>query len=219
MPRRPAISVIIPYFNAREYLQAAIESVYNQTYPPKELILVDDASPEPLVQFEGQNGVSVKVIRQELNSGPAVARNRGIAEARGDFLAFLDADDYWLPKHLETLVKLIEPKTEQIICSLLKRRNSEAGQELKAEKAPSFGTALISQNIMKEVGPISEELRLSEDLEWFTRAIKNYQLKHSTVATYVYQERPGSLSSERNSNVKGMLQALRMKLNQEKRPL
>lgn len=96
----PMVSVVIPSFEAAEYLPDAIESVLSQTYPALELIVVDDGSTDEteavVKKYDG-----VRYIRQ-VNRGPAAARNRGVDEAVGEFVAFLDADDVWMANKLET---------------------------------------------------------------------------------------------------------------------
>ena len=95
-------SVIIPLYNKEKYIKQTILSVLNQTFSDFEIIVVDDGSTDKsseIVKFI--NSRKIKLIYQE-NSGPSRARNRGIEEARGEYLAFLDADDEWLPKKLES---------------------------------------------------------------------------------------------------------------------
>lgn len=103
--KQSLISVIMPCFNAEPFVEQAIESVFGQSHPSVELIVIDDGSTDASFQkleeackrFPG-----LKVIRQN-NQGPYPARNLGIASAQGDFVAFLDADDYWSPDCLEKL--------------------------------------------------------------------------------------------------------------------
>jgi glycosyltransferase involved in cell wall biosynthesis len=90
----PEVSVIIPAFNSARYVTAAVDSVLGQTYQDLELLVVDDGSTDDTGAALCRYGASIRVIRQE-NSGVAVARNRGIAESRGRYIAFLDADDTW----------------------------------------------------------------------------------------------------------------------------
>lgn len=93
------VSVVIPAYNAHHTIQRAIDSVVEQLTQPLEILIVDDGS-SPTIESALPNPSSlVRVIRQE-NGGAAAARNKGIDEARGDFIAFLDADDYWLPNKL-----------------------------------------------------------------------------------------------------------------------
>lgn len=105
MARKPSksglISVMMPAYNAGQYIGQAIESVLGQTYPDWELIIVNDGStddtPDKIVQYEDAR---IKVIQQN-NSGEAAARNTALNYITGDFIAFLDADDLFLPAHLE----------------------------------------------------------------------------------------------------------------------
>ena len=103
---KPRICVIIPTYNSARFLPEAVESALYQTFSPEEVIVVDDGSTDNtedvLEPFRGR----IHYIRQE-NQGPAVARNRGISEAKGDLIAFLDADDVWVPDKSEKQVDLL----------------------------------------------------------------------------------------------------------------
>ena len=97
-PATPRISVVIPLYNKQAYVERAVASVLQSGYPAHEVIVVDDGSTD-----EGPRRVSamgdprVRVIKQP-NAGVSAARNRGISAATGDYVAFLDADDYWTPE-------------------------------------------------------------------------------------------------------------------------
>lgn len=100
----PLVSVMMPVFNAEEYIGQAIESVMNQAYPYWELIIVDDGSTDRTSKvIERYADRRIKVIPQ-LNRGEATARNTALMAVQGEYLAFLDADDIWLPNHLEQTV-------------------------------------------------------------------------------------------------------------------
>ncbi|MFO0891124.1 MAG: glycosyltransferase family A protein [Isosphaeraceae bacterium] len=92
--------MIIPAFNSADYLREAVGSALSQSVPPSEIIVIDDGSTDNICDVIGEYGDSVRYFRQ-VNSGPAVARNRGIVEARGELIAFLDADDVWTTDKLE----------------------------------------------------------------------------------------------------------------------
>jgi glycosyltransferase involved in cell wall biosynthesis len=97
------VSIILPTYNRKKFLTGAFKSIESQQYKNWELIIVDDGSSDGSIELltELKRSVTnpVRIIQQE-NAGPAVARNTGILEANGDFIAFFDSDDYWLPDHL-----------------------------------------------------------------------------------------------------------------------
>jgi glycosyltransferase involved in cell wall biosynthesis len=101
-----SISAIIPCYNAEPFLAEAIESVLKQTRPVSEILVVDDGSTDRSVQIGRSCGA--KVIELGLNCGNSVARNAAVKAARGDLIAFLDADDSWNPNHCEVLCGLLE---------------------------------------------------------------------------------------------------------------
>lgn len=97
-------SVIIPCYNRRDMVGEALDSILSQSIPPREVFVVDDGSkdgsPEAVEAYERKTGGIVKLIRQA-NAGPSVARNQGLDRATSTFIAFLDADDLWLPGKME----------------------------------------------------------------------------------------------------------------------
>ncbi len=104
----PVISVVIPLYNKGRYVKRTIDSVLSQEFQDFEVIVVDDGStddgPEIVKQFDDRR---IRIVTQE-NAGVSAARNRGIQEAQADLIAFLDADDEWLPDFIETVVGLAE---------------------------------------------------------------------------------------------------------------
>lgn len=105
----PDVSVVTPFFNGAAYLRDALESVARQTRLPSEMILIDDGSTDGSAELiETIETPFPKRVLQQANSGQSAARNRAALEATGKYLAFLDHDDMWYPKHLEMLVALLE---------------------------------------------------------------------------------------------------------------
>jgi glycosyltransferase involved in cell wall biosynthesis len=103
----PKISVVISLYNKQPYVERAIASVLQSGYPVHEVIVVDDGSTDDGPQRVSAMGdPRVRVIKQP-NAGVSAARNRGISEATGDYVAFLDADDYWTPEYLPAIADLI----------------------------------------------------------------------------------------------------------------
>ncbi len=114
----PLISVIIPFLNAEPFIKEAIESVFAQTYRTWEAILVDDGSTDGSTaiarRYADQHPEQVQYLEHEghQNRGPSAARNLGILHSKGQYLAFLDADDVWLPHKLEQQVTMLEARPE-----------------------------------------------------------------------------------------------------------
>ncbi|MCB9854090.1 MAG: glycosyltransferase family 2 protein [Phycisphaerales bacterium] len=121
------VSVVIPSFNSANVLVAALKSVFDQSLPPKEIIVVDDGSADDTEsvcrRFEG-----VRYIRQE-NAGASTARNRGASVATGEMLAFLDADDEWSPRKLESQCRAMAGSPDADFCITASDVWSEGGSD------------------------------------------------------------------------------------------
>lgn len=113
----PLVSVIIPTFNRQRIIGAAVRSALDQTYPRLEVIVVDDGSTDDTAGVLHSFGDAIRVIRQE-NAGPSAARNRGVACARGEIIAFLDSDDAWLPTKIARQVGVMESLGAKTPCCL-----------------------------------------------------------------------------------------------------
>lgn len=170
---------MIPAYNAARYLERALRSVFEQSLPPDEIIVVDDGStdgtPELLARFADR----LRVLRQA-NAGPAAARNRGIEAAKGELICFQDADDEWLPEKLAKQVALLEARPETDVC-ITRIRNvwSDPADEARERLAnhsyandPAgyvFQASLMRSRIFAKVGLLNEQCRRAEDIEWFAR--------------------------------------------------
>ncbi len=103
----PLVSVAVPAYNAADYLERAVDSALSQTMPSLEIIIVDDASTDATLEMARRIATydpRVRVLRNELNSGPAASRNRAIGAAQGEWIALLDGDDAWSPRRLELML-------------------------------------------------------------------------------------------------------------------
>lgn len=118
------VSIVIPVFNGEEYLEQCLRSVLSQTLQELEILCVDDGSTDrsaELVRRMQKEDARIQLIRQE-NQGAGSARNRALQEARGLYVAFLDADDFYIePDALERMVRLCEGK-ELFVCGSLRKR-------------------------------------------------------------------------------------------------
>lgn len=114
---RPLVSVVIPTFNRAHIVTRAIDSVLAQTYRPCEILVVDDGSTDNTADVLQSYADRIVYVRQK-NSGPAAARNRGIRESKGEFVAFLDSDDVWLETKIERQATLLQRAGEHVPCCL-----------------------------------------------------------------------------------------------------
>ena len=105
---QPQVSVIIPAYNAASFIGDALDSVFNQTYSDYEVILVNDGSPDTAELRQSIAPFSDRLIYiEQENRGPSAARNHAIQRARGEFVAFLDSDDTWLPNYLAAQTQVL----------------------------------------------------------------------------------------------------------------
>ena len=117
MERTPLVSVIMPAYCAERFLQAAVDSVRQQTEQNWELLIVDDCSTDGTFHLAQQLAAAdnrITALRNEQNMGVAATRNRGIALAKGAYIAYLDSDDLWLPQKLEQQLRLLQAKQADI---------------------------------------------------------------------------------------------------------
>jgi len=128
------VSIITPTYNVEQYIPEAITSVLNQTYTNWELLITDDASSDrtvAIIQDFQKNDSRIKLFQLDENSGAAVARNTSIENAKGQFIAFLDGDDVWLPAKLETQIDTML-KTNADVCFSSYSLMDEYGNDLNS---------------------------------------------------------------------------------------
>lgn len=110
------VSVIIPYYNKKATINRAVDSVINQTYNDWEIIIVDDFSSSPLTVQAHWKDYAIYIVRNDVNKGPGPSRQRGMEMAKGAYLAFLDADDWWAPEFIHKSL-LVHLKNNRILAT------------------------------------------------------------------------------------------------------
>ncbi len=137
MDSQPLVSVIMPSYNAEKYIAESIESVLHQTYPNWELLITDDCSrdrtPE-IVQSYCQQDPRISFVIAKQHSGIAKTRNQSIARAKGQFIAFLDNDDLWVPEKIEKQVRFIIENNYAFVYSAYELMNEDGSPKGKTIK-------------------------------------------------------------------------------------
>lgn len=199
------VSVIVPVYNAEEYIGATLDSIINQDFNSYEVIVIDDgstdSSPEIINEKLVKSTVDYKIIRQE-NSGVSSARNRGIEEAIGEYLVFIDADDYVTGNHLS---ELYNGETDFSMVQFIKKENDKLSaphhfqvesmtcdefikKELRMEMPFNFWQLMYKSSLINENNiRFNPELIYGEDIDFALRALLwGDEVAISNEATYYY---------------------------------
>lgn len=186
------ISVIIPLFNNERFIREALDSVIAQDYHPLEIIVVDDGSTDngaDLVQSYG----NCTCFKQE-NLGTAAAKNKGLALAKGEWIAFLDADDYWAPGFLTEFAGILaaDPDIEILQGLTQEVQYNPATERVMPLGKPyflSYCSSLYRKSVFDKVGVFDISLYSAEDLDWTIRAWENViQLKRLVKTVLFYRQ-------------------------------
>jgi len=183
MGNEPTISVVIPCYNGAKFLRDTLASVLAQTHPVLEVIVIDDGSTDDSAEIAASYGPPVRVIRQP-NRGESVARNRGVRESRGEWIAFLDADDIWLPNRIEAQFAQCPADAVAVHCNLI--FFGAENHTTQIEKSPThvrYSLAeLCCRNVFytpsaiivrRDVCPLfHEQIRHGEDLLFFLEIVQ-----------------------------------------------
>jgi glycosyltransferase involved in cell wall biosynthesis len=192
-----SISVIIPAYNSAAYIEAALQSALEQTYPPSEIIVIDDGSADDTAAKAGS--YPVRVLRQR-NGGPAAARNAGIREATGEWIAFLDADDSWIPEKLERQVgHLGDPALGIVSSSARWQSGLVSTEQLWEGNRVLTSCCLARRRAIVEAGYFDEDpglISLEDYNLWLRIAAKGWSIKTVREDLCHYSPAAGSLSSQ-----------------------
>lgn len=209
------VSVVIPTYNRALYLRQAIKSVLMQTYKKFEIIVVDDGSTDNTKDVVSQ-WPQVRYINQE-NQRIAVARNTGMKNAKGEYIAFLDSDDLWAPEHLQRCVQILEENDHvglvggshayfndngKILKTLVQSASPE-GKVLKdmfLKNTPfQTSTVVMRQNLLSQVGYFNPKVGnglVGEDYEFFCRIIKHTQVAYVKEILVFYRTHADNITNK-----------------------
>ncbi|HJU07860.1 MAG TPA: glycosyltransferase [Rhodanobacteraceae bacterium] len=210
----PRVSVVVAACNAEATLVETLSSVAAQTYHDFELIVVDDGSSDAtprLLEICAQRWTWLRWERQE-NRGVAAARSRGIELARGEWIAFLDADDLWLPRKLDAQMAVVDrdPEVSLVYCDVrYLSRDREARHSLFEERAHATGwvlrelfmnnfvytsTALVKKSAVLEVGGFDRAHLVNEDVDLWLRIAERHKFGCVEEVLVKYRRAPGTLT-------------------------
>lgn len=219
----PLVSVIIPCYNSAAHITDAINSVFAQDYPNIEVIVVDDGSTDNSIDILRQFGDKI-VVQQQANQGPAAARNAGMRLAKGEFIAFIDSDDLWLPGKLTAQISYLQqhPKVglcycgwailhdgtslEQIAAQLADAPKAETLEnayysgwlylKLLKESVIHTITAVIRKDVIDTIGMFNTDYRIGEDHDLWLRISQQYQMVKLSHTYAVYRDNPQSTTKK-----------------------
>ena len=213
-------SVIIPLYNKAPYVRKALESVCAQTYRDYELIVINDGSTDNSAivadeYLKATDGIDYQIINQP-NAGVSAARNNGVAQAHGDYIAFLDADDWWEPTYLERMAQLIEdyPDAGLYACNYVYYKPGKTHVALniptgyinypkayyESDAMPVWtGAAMIPRQVYDEMGGFPIGIKLGEDfLLWSKIALKYLVAFLNEPLAWYNNDVPATLRATRN---------------------
>src|SRR5436190_22382165 len=224
----PAVSVIMPAYDAAPYLRTAAESVLRQTFTDLELIIIDDGSSDRTLDVAracAARDARIRVLRQP-HAGPGPARNYGFREAVGRYFAFLDSDDEWDDRFLAEHVAVLaaRPDVDVVIGNARNRGGKRDGlparlrrgdglpivlTEILADENSLFIMAVFRREVVDAVGGFDPAIFTNEEYEmWIRASLAGFAFTRHTRPLGWYSHRPDSLSASETRMLRGILRVL-----------
>lgn len=217
--KKDLVSIIVPVYNAEKFLNDTIKTVENQTYKNWELILVNDCSSDNSVQIitnSIEKNNKIRLVNLEKNSGAAVARNKGIDEANGKYVAFLDADDLWEKDKLQKQIEFMKKNNCEFSFTGYEFANEMGQPNGKKVKVPNTinykqalkNTTIWTSTVMLDIEKLGKELIKmpnvkSEDTACWWKILKEIRCAYSLNETLSYYRRSANtLSSNKFEAIK-----------------
>jgi glycosyltransferase involved in cell wall biosynthesis len=221
----PKVSVVIPAYNAMTYLPETVESVLKQTFTNFEVLIINDGSSDHIMQWVTEISDSrVRLISQE-NQGLPGARNTGIAQAQGEYVAFLDADDWWEPTKLEKQVRCFDERPAvglvytwtalidasgkpngRVFASYLE---GNVWEQIVVDDMISNGSsAMVRRCCFETVGVFDPNLTSAEDRDMWTRLAACYPFAVVKEPLTLYRQHPNSMTKNRQRMIQNLRQVI-----------
>jgi len=217
MPSNFVISVVIPTYNRKEKTVRAIQSVVNQNIDNLEIIVIDDGSTDGTAEFLKSQNLPIKIISKE-NGGVSSARNVGIKNSIGNYIAFLDSDDVWLPNKLKSQIEFFQENQKVVLVytdqflnidgSNLDQTRFQRNSPNTKMALPGFvdytpihtSTVLIKKEVFDKVGFFSEELSVHEDSELWNRVsdFGEFGYVEEPLSVYYWESEAEHITSSKN---------------------
>jgi len=217
----PAVSVIVPAYNALRYISQTIESVLEQTFTDFELLIIDDGSTDNTLEIAKDYELSDRRIQvlSQTNQGVSATRNHGVRIAKGKYIAFLDADDIWLPEKLAAHIAHFATNPSLAVSfsrvefmsfdgkptgqtSTSRLINLQPEDFLYENPTTTMSNPFVRSEIFSQVGGFAEDMSYSEDLEWLFRVVchqspdgTNWQIEGIDRVLIYYRASPSGLSA------------------------
>ncbi len=217
----PLVSVVIPTYNRASYLKAAVESVQRQTYKNLEIIIVDDASDEETASYISTiRDERIKYFRNCINKGGAASRNLGIREAEGEYIAFLDDDDEWLPEKIVKQVEVLENNRNIVVVYtgfLIKdsKKRDYLGRSKQMKEGNIYddllaencvgttSTVLIRMKELKNSCMFDERMPSCQDWDLWLSLSSMYEFAHIPEPLVIYSLHNKRISTDSTATLRG----------------
>lgn len=207
---QPMISVVIPTFNREKTIKYCLDSVKNQTYKNLEIIIVDDGSSDKTVEIvEAYDDSRINCIKLSGNKGAQAARNTGIIHSKGDWIAFLDSDDEWLPNKLTQQIELVgKAQVDVVYCECFVKKNEEYTlfgmkglngdiyKDLLFGPEPMFQGLLVKKSCLESIGYLDENVPSYQEWDTSIQLAKMFKFAYCSEPFFIYHLHEGETISK-----------------------
>jgi len=218
MNKRPLITVVVPSYNRANKIADTLKSIQAQTYQNWETIVVDDGSKDntvAIVEAIAKGDNRIHVFQHERNKGAQAARNTGIKAAKGEWIAFLDSDDEWLPDSLKMRLDYALKNDFSVVYSLgyiiyednrqelyrLPDISKDSYRGVLAQEGPMFQSLLVKKEILEKIGYLDETAIAYQEWNTSIRLAKLCTFGFLEIPTFIYDYRtPGAISRNHSRN-------------------